>query len=46
VRRDALTLTATDMAGVDMIIGNLPWSWHLFQPLSVVREFETTGGLI
>lgn len=33
VCRDALTLTVADIAGVDMVIGNLPWSWHLFRPL-------------
>ncbi|RWG82873.1 MAG: class I SAM-dependent methyltransferase [Mesorhizobium sp.] len=33
LRRDALTLTPTDVANVDMVIGNLPWSWQLFRPL-------------
>jgi hypothetical protein len=33
LRRDALTLTPVDVAEVDMIIGNLPWSWQLFRPL-------------
>ncbi|MBZ9954310.1 MULTISPECIES: hypothetical protein [unclassified Mesorhizobium] len=32
-RRDALSLTTADVEGIDMIIGNLPWSWALFQPL-------------
>ncbi|MEI9409344.1 hypothetical protein [Mesorhizobium salmacidum] len=33
VRRDALSLTSADTLGIDLIIGNLPWSWSLFQPL-------------
>lgn len=33
VCRDALTLTADDVVGVDMIIGNLPWTWSSFEPL-------------
>ncbi|RUX48653.1 hypothetical protein EOA33_14910 [Mesorhizobium sp. M4A.F.Ca.ET.050.02.1.1] len=31
--RDAISLTAADVGGIDMIIGNLPWSWAMFQPL-------------
>lgn len=33
IRRDALSLTSADIVGVDMIIGNLPWSWHSFEPI-------------
>ncbi|TPI51713.1 MULTISPECIES: hypothetical protein [unclassified Mesorhizobium] len=33
VRRDALSLSSADVVGIDMIIGNLPWSWSSFQPL-------------
>lgn len=32
-QRDALSLTPADLVGVDMIIGNLPWSWHTFEPI-------------
>ncbi|MGX5842678.1 hypothetical protein ACWGTI_18335 [Mesorhizobium sp. ArgA1] len=33
-RRDALSLTPADLLDIDMIIGNLPWSWSSFQPLA------------
>lgn len=33
VCRDALSLTADDVVDVDMIIGNLPWTWSSFEPL-------------
>lgn len=44
VRRDALSLTSADIVGIDMIIGNLPWSWSSFEPL--LKHLLTLGLLI